>query len=76
MLTAKFIIAQDGSAYSGRAFSPTDRNAHCVCAQNGHLIPSKLRNYFERASQNSREIGVRMERWIKPKSTSTQVIKM
>jgi hypothetical protein len=29
-----------------------------VCAQNGHLIPSKLRNYFERASQNAREMKV------------------
>jgi hypothetical protein len=28
-----------------------------VCAQNGHLIPSKLRNYFERVSQNSREMN-------------------
>jgi hypothetical protein len=27
-----------------------------MCAQNGHLIPLKLRNYFETASQNSREV--------------------
>jgi hypothetical protein len=31
---------------------------HIVCAQNGHLIPSKLRNYFEIESQNSWEMKV------------------